>query len=97
MNFPYKAVTSSEEFSKPYDQQFKELLNISIANYGDKEVVLDVNGVKRILPAANPSPLVPTYAFVFDCNGIPFDIQIKVLFPNGSSKVVIDKSTIIQC
>lgn len=93
-NFPYKASTDSIQISSVFKSQFENLLSISIANYGVVEVELNVNGVKRILPPANVSPNVPTYAFVFTCEGIPFDIEIELLFPNGNSKVIIDKATI---
>jgi hypothetical protein len=97
MKFPYKASTDSQLVNEAFNQNFENLLSISIANYGDKEVTLNVNGVMRTLPAGNVAPNVPTYSFGFSCEGIPFDIQIELLFPNGNSNVIIDKSTLKNC
>ena len=97
MKFPYKASTDSIVVTSAYNQVFENCLSISIANYGDKEVTLNVNGAQRTLPPGNVSPNVPIYSFGFSCEGIPFDIQIELQFPNGSSKVIIDKSTLKDC
>ena len=95
MNFT--ATTDSVETSRPFKQTFNGLLNISIANYGAVPVILNVSGVKRTLPPGNLVFDVPQYTFGYSCEGIPFDIEIELLFPNGASRVIIDKSTLKNC
>jgi len=96
MNFP-SANTDSIELSNDFKQNFKQVLSIDIANYGAVAVILNVNGVKRTLPAGNTFLNVPNYSFRYTCEGVPFDIEIELLFPNGSSRVIIDKSTLKNC
>ncbi len=95
MNFT--ATTDSIEINKNFKQTFTNLLNISIANYGANPIVLNVSGVKRTLPPGNLALDVPQYTFGYSCEGIPFDIEIELLFPNGASRVLIDKSTLKNC
>lgn len=89
-----KASTDSITVIDNYNTTFTDVLNISIANYGANSVVLEVNGVRRELPPANTSPNVPTYQFGFHAHGCPFDIQVKILFESGASKVIIDKAAL---
>lgn len=98
MNIPYKAYPSAEVFSNEKKQIFKDLLSISVANYGDKDAVIVVNNVSRNLPKATTiAPITPTFAYYYACEGIPFDIEIEFQFPNGATQIVVDKAQIKEC
>ncbi len=90
----YKASLNSKELNQTDDieLEYLDLVKFTISNFGSNAIVIEIKGVERILAAGsidNPSQLSD------DCFGHPFDLLLKISFPNGQSRTVVDTNALL--
>ena len=90
----YKASLNSKELNQTDDieLEYLNLVKFAISNFGSNAIVVEIKGVKRVLGAGsidNPSQITD------DCFGHPFDLILKISFPNGQSRTVVDTNALL--
>ncbi len=92
----------TQQIESDYILEKENVVSAIIGNYGNNVVYFIRDGVKRILPVANPDTGLPTEQFEFFFGGDSFDLKIEFKFTitpetvpiRNTGKIIIDFATL---
>lgn len=71
--------------------EIENVTSLTVTNYGNTDLMLEVNGVSRLVPAHDSSKYpVPVGCYTIDGDGTRCDIRMSFVFTGGTGKAILD-------
>jgi len=81
----------SEKVTQDTTIRLKDVTSLTVSNYGSADLQLTVNGVKRLVPAFNPTYRVPYGAYNLDGDNTAAEsVELKFEFEAGTKEAILD-------